>query len=486
MKKILIIVLFQNLGERKTWYAKSPAPPLSGLLLAGLTPPVVEVEVLHEMVRPIDYKTDADCIALSFMDYCAPHAFDVARRFRALGKTTIAGGKYATSNPDDAQPHFDCVVVGEAERVWPRVVRDYVAGRLKERYQAPSCPPLDNIPPPRYDLAEKRFHVPVVTEATRGCKYNCSFCQLTATENIYRMRPIPDVIRDLTATEALPWHKRRTAMLYDNNLGGDIEYAKDLLRAMAALDLLAWGAQFSFDCLHDTEFVGLLAKSNCRMAFIGMESLNDKSLAHVHKTHNHVEEYRELFERLRRAGVLIFAGLIFGLDADTVEYFRSLPRRLDEVGPEVVLMSLAIPIPGTPWHRQLVDEGRIVDHNLAHYEGDHILFRPKLVSVEQLLGAFRSSNAYFYTWRHIVSRWLRFVRSQPGFGFLPGSVLTSLITTGIYFQLSSFLRHHAMVRVLNGRDPEEAVPRGGGLTEDTSQGAVCRRPSCLLVRTRST
>jgi len=59
-QKLLIIVLFQNLAEENRFYfAKSPAPPLSGALLAGLTPPIVDVELLHEMVRPIDYNTDA-------------------------------------------------------------------------------------------------------------------------------------------------------------------------------------------------------------------------------------------------------------------------------------------------------------------------------------------------------------------------------------------------------------------------------------------
>jgi radical SAM superfamily enzyme YgiQ (UPF0313 family) len=261
------------------------------------------------------------------------------------------------------------------------------------------------------------------------------------------MRPIPDLIRDLTATERLPWHKRRTAMLYDNNLGGDIDYAKELLREMAKLDLLAWGAQFSFNCLHDTEFVELLAGSNCRMAFIGMESLNEPSLAHVHKTHNRVVEYRELFEKLRRAGILSFAGLIFGLDADTPEYFNSLPSKLDDVGPEVLLMSIAIPIPGTPWHREIAGQGRIIDHNLAHYEGDHLVFRPKLVTPEQLFEAYRAYNRRFYSWKSIIRRWFRFVKSQPAFGILPNRIIGNAITMAIYFQLSRFQRHHAQRRV---------------------------------------
>ena len=447
MKKIQINVLFQNLGSRRPWYAKSPAPPLPGMLVAALTPPVVAVELRHEMVRPIDYRTDADCIALSFMDYCAPHAFHVAHRFRALGKTVIAGGKYATSNPDQVQPHVDCVVVGEAERVWPQVVHDYAAGQLAERYEAPVAPPLEDIPPPRYDLAEKRFRVPVVTEATRGCPFRCSFCQLNVNPLPFRMRPIPDVIRDLQATERLPWHKRHTAMLLDNNLGGDMDYAKDLLREMAKLDLAAWGAQFSFDCLHDTEFVDLLARSRCRMAFVGMESLNDRSLAHVHKTHNRVDEYRELFERLRRAGMLAFAGLMFGLDADTVEYFRSLPRRLDAISPEVLLMSIAVPIRGTPWYREIEAQGRITDPCLAHYEGDHVVFQPNLVSTSDLVTAYQANNRRFYRWGNIVKRWFRFARSQPGFGLMPSGLLNTLISMGIYFQLSTFQKHHAQRRV---------------------------------------
>ncbi len=186
------------------------------------------------------------------------------------------------------------------------------------------------------------------------------------------------------------------------------------------------------------------------MAFIGMESLNDLSLAHVHKTHNHVDEYRELFEKLRRAGILAFAGLMFGLDADTAEYFRTLPGKLDEVGPEVLLMSIAVPIPGTPWHKELAEQGRIVDSNLAHYEGDHLVFKPKLVTPNQLLNAYFDNNKYYYNWPSIFRRWLRFAKSQPGLGLLPVSIIKSLISMSIYFKLSIFQKHHAERRVFNG------------------------------------
>ena len=200
-KKILIIVLFQNLINEKPYYAKNPAPPLPGLLLAGMTPSIVDVEVLHEMVRPINYKTNADFIAISFMDYIAPHAYEVAAKFSAMGKVVIGGGKFASTFPDEVQPYFDSILVGEAQNVWPQMVNDLVEGKLKSRYEADPSLSLENISPPRYDLAEKKFTAPIVTEASRGCPHPCTYCQLNIKRTPYRVRPIKDVIRDLKDTK---------------------------------------------------------------------------------------------------------------------------------------------------------------------------------------------------------------------------------------------------------------------------------------------
>lgn len=440
-------MLFQNLGEKEAYFARSPAPPLAGALVAGLTPDIVEVELCHEMVRPIDYKTDADFIALSFMDYCAPHAFDVARKFRQLGKKVIAGGKYASTFPDAVRPHVDSVVIGEAEPVWPQVVEDLVRGRLKKAYRSPFAPSLNNIPPPRYDLIEPEYAVPVVTEATRGCKYNCSFCQLTIERKPYRMRPIEDVIRDLSATEKLPFHKRKMAMLLDNNLGGDMDYAKDLLREMAKLKLWGLGAQFSFDCLHDDEFLDLLVGAHCGMAFIGLESLNEPSLSAVHKKQNKVAEYKELFEKLKERGILTFTGMMLALDEDTPAYYQSLPKKLDDIDPSSILLSISIPIPGTPFHRQVESEGRLVDKDLSHYEGDHLVFKPRRVTEEDVFSAFRNINAYFYSWKSILKRWFRFITKQNRSAKMFQRIVRAVLLSVIFLRLSVFQRDHAKKRV---------------------------------------
>jgi len=461
--KLQIIVLFQNLINEQPYYARNPAPPLPGILLAALTPDTVEVEVVHEMVRPIRYDTDARFIAISFMDYLAPHAYEVAARFRALGKIVIGGGKFASTFPDEVEPHFDSILVGEAQEVWPVMVDDMLHGRLQRRYTADRVPSLAHLPPPRYDLVERAFTVAVVTETSRGCPHPCTFCQLNIIRLPYRMRPVADVINDLKATHRLPWYRRKMAMILDNNLGGDLQNAKQLLREIARLKFWGIGTQFSIECLRDDEFVDLLAKARCRMAFLGMESLSDESLAGVKKKQNNVDEYRESFEKLHRRGILTFTGLMFALENDTREYYDRLPGKLEEVNVSAILPSISIPLYGTPWYHEVVSQGRICDRDLSHYEGDHLVFRHPTLSAEEIYSAYKTVNRLFYSWRNIVKRWWRFLRLQTPQESLPFFVFRIALTSFIYFKISIFQRHHAQHRVFpSSRDTRDrSTPAAG-------------------------
>ena len=451
--KLLIVVLFQNLAPARTYYARMPAPPLSGLLLAGLTPDIVEVEVLHEMVRPINYDTDADFVALSFMDFCTPHAINVATEFRKRGKKVVAGGRYATTHPDRVAPYFDATVVGEADWIWASVVEDLVSGRLKNIYQAAPAASLEGIPTPRYDLAEPEFAAPVVTEATRGCPFTCSFCQLNIQRRPYRTRPIEDVVADLAAASSLPWHRRQVAMFYDNNFGGDMVYAKELLRAIAHFDFAGVGFQFSFNCLRDDEFVDLLQQANGIMAFVGLESLQQESLDGVSKRQNRVADYHDQFAKLAQRGIMSFTGMMVALEEDTPEYYETLPARLREVDPSAVLLSISIPIPGTPFHRELAAQNRIFDDDLRHYEGDHLVFEPRHVNRQQVLAALESINREFYSWREILARGARLLTRHMAANWtsLRGWQHTIVLAV-LFLKVSWFQRHHALEKVFNTPD----------------------------------
>ena len=105
-----------------------------------------------------------------------------------------------------------------------------------------------------------------------------------------------------------------------------------------------------------------------------------------------------------------------GLDEDVPEYYRDLPQRLEEVDPSAIFLSISIPIPGTTFHREVEAEGRIFDSNLAHYEGDHLVFQPRIVTPEQVFEVRKRLMRSFYSWRNIARRWWRLMRAYWGTG----------------------------------------------------------------------
>lgn len=331
------------------------------------------------------------------------------------------------------------------------MVFDLVEGKLKCRYYADPSNSLENIPPPRYDLAEKEFTAPIVVEVTRGCPHPCTYCQLNIKRMPYRMRPVEDVIRDLKNTNGLPWFKRKMAMILDSNLGSDLKYAKSLLREVAKLKFWGIGAQFSIECLRNDEFVELLAKANCRMAFLGMESLNTESLNSVSKKQNKVNEYKEAFNKLHRKGILTFTGLMFALEEDTLEYYEKLPGMLDEVGCAVVLPSISIPLYGTPWYYQVLAEGRITDFDISHYEGDHVVFQHKYLTEKQIYDCYKKVNQHFFSWKNIIGRWLKIILKQRKEENVIQFLLKVFMVSFIYFKLSIFQKHHAEKRIFNSK-----------------------------------
>jgi radical SAM superfamily enzyme YgiQ (UPF0313 family) len=122
------------------------------------TPAGTRARLIDEYLTPIDFGVDTDVIALSAKTSCATRAYELADEFRRRGKKVILGGIHASLRPDEAQEHVDCIVTGEAEALWPSVVKDLEAGKLKPRYDARGFPPMDQIPIPSWS-AETTLNV---------------------------------------------------------------------------------------------------------------------------------------------------------------------------------------------------------------------------------------------------------------------------------------------------------------------------------------
>jgi len=120
--------------------------------VAALTPPEHPVQICDENVEALDLETDADVVGISFMTALANRAYEIANEFRRRGKIVIAGGYHPTFCSDEASRHFDAVVVGEAEDLWPQVLADIQSGTLQKIYRHTHPVDLSRSPLPRREL----------------------------------------------------------------------------------------------------------------------------------------------------------------------------------------------------------------------------------------------------------------------------------------------------------------------------------------------
>jgi radical SAM superfamily enzyme YgiQ (UPF0313 family) len=375
--------------------------PLTLPTLAALVPPELGAEVIcvDEGVGDIDPGIDVDLVGMTVITGTAPRAYSLASEFRRRGIPVVLGGPHVTLVPDDAQPHADSVVVGYAEDEWPRLLRDFARGRLQPRYvQAPGLD-LGNRPlPDRSVLRESRYLTSNVFEATRGCVHNCDFCVVPSAWGRKPLhRPVEDVIDDIRRQRA------KQAIFVDLNLIAHKDYASELFTALIPLRLQWYGLATTLLC-DDLPLLDLAARSGCRGLLMGLESISASNLQASSKAFNAPEKFRDVVQRLHERKIALQGCFVFGMDDDTPDVFLETARFAVEAGIDLPRFAILTPFPGTTLYRRLEAEGRILTRNWELYDGQHAVFQPARMSVEQLVQGTEAAWKHAYRWSSMASR----------------------------------------------------------------------------------
>ena len=343
-------------------------PQLTMPLIAALTPREHEVSHTDEIVEPVRFDTPADLVGITAPTPSALHAYDLAREFRRRGVPVVIGGPHATALPEEAARHADAVVVAEAEDTWPRVLDDARRGKLERVYVSTRQASLVGMPAPRWDLIKGRRYGKSVTIATRGCPHRCDYCSIPLLygPGTMRYRPIDEVVREVATSPT------RAVVFWDDNIGANPRYAKELFRALTPLGKW-WTSQCTANAARDEELVELAARSGCKALFLGLESISQESLEATNKAHNRVDDYRRLIALLHRHGIAVHLGIMFGFDQDDVGIFRRTAEFLDEACVDVATVSMVVPMPGTPTFRRLYRRRKNPDHRLVEVRREETL-----------------------------------------------------------------------------------------------------------------
>lgn len=321
------------------------APSLSLLMLAAVTPPDIEVQIIDERFDEIDFDEYVDLVGITVTTRAVSRAQKIAIEYRKRGVTVVVGGIHPSVMPDESSRYADVVVIGEGEKAWPQVLSDYKQGNLKRFYKGEPQNNLDKLPFPRREIirySEKYATTKVIT-ASRGCPNSCTFCAACfAVGKRHRVRSVNNVLTELHEVPG------KLVFFLDDNLGCDIEYAKQLFRALIPLNF-KWIGGMSLSALEDIELVDLIAESGCIMLLIGFESINPRTILEMRKQHtNNPNRYRELIKRLHNRGVSIRGQFIFGFDEDDKDIFRKTLDFINENCIEMPTLNTLIPYPGTP------------------------------------------------------------------------------------------------------------------------------------------
>ena len=398
----------KNLGNNKKKRNKYPIPQLSLPTIAGLTDSRFEVTITDDNIEDIDFDAKPDLVGITTMTALAPRAYEIAQEFRKRGVPVILGGIHASMLPEEAAQYADCIVIGEAEDVWPAALEDFIQGKLKKVYRGTGRHTLVNLPKPRLDLLKRgRYFSSSLLMASRGCPHDCHYCSVTTFWGKgFRYRPIPEVIEEL---KSLPG---RMVFFADDNLYGNKVYAKKLFREMIPLKK-KWSCQGDSLIANDAELLRLAAESGCQWIFIGIESISEKNLAQMRKSFNKVKQYKESFKKVHDAGINVFGSFIFGLDEDDKNVFKDTVDFAIDAKLDAANFYILTPLPGTKLFQEMKDGGRLLHTEWDKYDANHVVFKhPKLTS-EELLDGLIFAYKYFYSIPSISKRMLRTGHKRP-------------------------------------------------------------------------
>jgi radical SAM superfamily enzyme YgiQ (UPF0313 family) len=385
-------------------------------VLASLLPQDWEAEICLETIEDIPFDTDARLIGLGGMGHAARRSRDIAREFKKRGKTVVMGGPMASLAPGIVKTFADSVLIGDAEEIWPALLRDYERGALNAFYKKEIS--RFTRPLPRYDLVlDKNIGDFLPVQAGRGCPNTCKFCSIYCIyRGVYLRRDVDEVMRDIRHVKSLGFRK---FLLIDDNIVAEPQYLKALCLEIKKLKM-EWMSQCAIEIARHDELLKIVADSGCYNLSFGLESIVQKSLDAIDKTWCHPAEYPEILKKVTGAGIEVASEMIVGIDADTKESLRATADFVlgtPIIAPKFYIMT---PIPGTDYYAEMCKANRIVEKDIYKFSPSNAVITHPHLTTAEINALYWEIYERVYTIPNILRRTLfnrRFLKNPKRYFF---------------------------------------------------------------------
>jgi radical SAM superfamily enzyme YgiQ (UPF0313 family) len=360
-------VSFWGLEHALPLIGKRAALPVAALpLIAALTPSQHRVTIIDEKVEAIDFArcARADIVGVTGMVVQRRRMREILTELKRRGVFTAVGGPWVSVSEDYFGDLADVVFIGEAEETWPRFLADWQQGRAQHRYEQADKTDMTHVPAPRLDLLQMRHYAFGSVQFSRGCPFQCEFCDIIV---VFGRRPRLKTPAQITAElDGLRAQRMAIAFIVDDNLIGNKKAVKELLHHVIAWQRangypMIFVTEASVDLADDDEMMRLMVEANIVIVFVGIESPNEASLRETKKLQN-LRRGGSLVDKVRRiqdAGMEVWAGMILGFDNDNESVFAAHRRFLAEARISTAMVGMLSAIPKTPLHARLAASGRL-------------------------------------------------------------------------------------------------------------------------------
>jgi radical SAM superfamily enzyme YgiQ (UPF0313 family) len=373
-------------------------PPLGLATLAAYLSEDDDAEIQDEHVERLRLDDTPDLVVIQVYITSASRAYRVADHYRRRGAHVALGGLHVTSLPEDAAAHADTIFLGPGEDTWPRFLADFRAGRAEPIYRSQERS-LVGVPPIRRDLIQRWLYlVPNSIVVSRGCPHVCDFCYKEAFFEGGRSFYTQTVDAALAEIDRLPG---RHLYFLDDHLFGNRRFATALFDGMRGMGRL-WQAAGTVNAVLAPDLLERAVRAGLRSLFVGFETLSSANLLAQRKFQNLRRDYAAAIRRLHDLGVMINGSFVFGMDADDASVFDRTVGWAIEQGIETATFHILTPYPGTALYQRIVAQGRITVHDWDLYDTRHAVFRPALMSSDELERGYWRAYREFYRWGSIV------------------------------------------------------------------------------------
>jgi radical SAM superfamily enzyme YgiQ (UPF0313 family) len=403
---------------------KAAVPPLGLITVSAMLPSTWKkklVDMNITTLRTSDIQW-ADYIFISAMYIQKESVNKVIAECKKLNKKIVAGGPLFTQDYKE-YPEIDHFILNEAELTMPLFLSDLRIGQPQKLYKTEEFADLSQTPVPDFQLLSAKDYAFMNIQVTRGCPFNCNFCEITSLfGHKVRMKSTAQIINELDELyHAIKW-RGAVSIVDDNFIGNKKEIKYNLLPAMKEWMQkhnfpFTFNIESSINLADDEKLMSLLVETGFNSTFIGIETPEEKSLGYCNKVQNLNRDLLSSVKKRQQAGIQVSGGFIVGFDSDTPTVFQRQIDFIQQSGIVSAMVGLLNAPKNTKLYEQLKSENRITTEATGNNTDFSMNFIPKmdyndlLEGYKKIIHNIYSPRPYYERVRQLL---LNYNRSNKG------------------------------------------------------------------------